>query len=87
MEERRQEQKVQQKPDRIAAPEEKSDNSPLEQAFGAGVFAEVARDVGEDDRARRRENAQVGQLEFLKPNFDSVYLNENEVWDSSQASN
>ena len=60
MEERREEQKVPQKPDRIAAPEEKSDNSPLEQAFGVGVFSEVAGDVEEDDHARRRENARVG---------------------------
>ena len=48
--ERRQEQKVQQKPNRIATPEEKLDNSPLEQAFDAGVFEEVAGDNEEDDR-------------------------------------
>ena len=58
--ERRQEQKVQQNPEEIAEPAKKSDISPLEQAFDATLFAEVARDVEEDDRARRRENARVG---------------------------
>ena len=59
-EERRQDQKVQQNPEEIAEPAEKSDISPLEQAFDAGFFAEVAGGVKEDDRIRRRENAQVG---------------------------
>jgi len=51
---------VQQRSDKIAEPEEKSDISPLEEAFGAGFFAEVAGDVGEVDRTRRRENTRVG---------------------------
>ena len=55
--ERRQEQKVQQNPDRIAELAKKLDISPMEQAFDAGFFAEVAGDVEEDDRAKNKENA------------------------------
>ena len=50
---------MQQNPDRIAAPEEKSDNSPLKQAFGAGVFAEVVGDKEEDDHERRRGKSRL----------------------------
>ena len=46
--------------DKIVEPAKKSDISPLEQAFDVGLFAKVAGDVEEDDRARRRENARVG---------------------------
>ena len=44
-------------PTRVAEPEEKSDYSPLEQAFGAGVFAKVVGDDEEDDRGRKKETA------------------------------
>ena len=43
----------------VAEPEEKSDNSLLEQAFGVGGFVEIAGDDEEDDRGRRKENARV----------------------------
>ena len=39
---------------------EKSDVSPLEQAFDGGFFAKVAGDVEEDEHAKKKENARVG---------------------------
>ena len=75
--ERRPDQKVQQNPEENPESTEKSDISPLEQAFDAGFFAEVAGDVEEDDRTKKKEKARVGpeiQAHFFWDSADFLFL-------------